>query len=136
MTERKFKYQQPNNTEERVEAIYEEFCSSPSINDRKPVETLKDHVVALLAHSKDIEWRKKLDREADSYSIQFALFTLAFIAIVFLWSGWWSESSDWEWLNNHRFALRLWGTAFAAVYIGVSIDTFVSFQKVVGLWFY
>jgi hypothetical protein len=122
MRERKFKYQQPKSTEERVEAIYEEFCSSSSTNDRKPVETLKDHVVALLTHSKDIEWRKKHYREAENHSIQSALFTLAFIAIVFLWSGWWSDSTDWEWLNNHRFPLRLWGTAFAAVYIGVSIE--------------
>jgi len=135
MKERKFKFQQPKNTEERIEAIYEEFCSSSSINNRKSVETLKDYVVALLAHSKDIEWKKKLDREYDSYSIQFALFSLAFVAIVFLWSGWWSDSSDWEWLNNNRFAIRLWGTAFAAVYIGVSIERSSLFRKLWGFGF-
>jgi hypothetical protein len=131
MTKRKFKYQQPKNTEERVEAIYEEFCSSSSSSERRPVETLKDHVVALLVHSKDIEWRKKLDRETESYSIQSALLTLAFVAMVFLWNGWWSDSGDWDWLNNHRFSLRLWGIAFAAVYIGVSIERSSLFKR---LW--
>jgi len=130
MTERRFKYQRPQNTEERIEAIYEEFCSSSSNNDIKPVETLKDHVAALLSHSKDVERRKERDKEAESYSIQFALFTLAFVAIIFLWNGW-SDSSDWEWLNNHRFALRLWGVAFAAVYIGVSIERSSLFKR---LW--
>ncbi|MGN4964741.1 hypothetical protein [Aeromonas dhakensis] len=132
MIERKFKYQKPKSTEERVEAIYEELCSSSSSNNnKKTVETLKEHVVALLTHSKDIEWRKKRDREEDSNSIQSALFTLAFIAIVFLWNGWWNDSTDWEWLNNHQFALRLWGTAFAAVYIGVSIERSSLFKR---LW--
>jgi len=130
MTERKFQYQQPKNTVEHVEAIYEEFCCSPRHNDRKPVETLKDHVVALLAHSKHIEWQRKFDKEAENDSIQFSLFVLAFVAIVFLLNGW-SDSDDWEWLTNHRFALRLWGVAFAAVYIGVSIERSSLFRR---LW--
>ena len=135
MTERRFKYQQPKTTEERVEAIYEEFCSSSSSIDKKPIETLKDYVVALLSHSKDIEWRKKLDRETKDYSIQFALFTIAFVAIVFLWNGLWSDSSDLEWIKSHRFALRLWGIAFAAVYIGVSIERSSLFKSLWGFGF-
>lgn len=131
MAERKFKYAEPKNTEERIEAIYEEFCSTPSTIDRKPLETLKDHVVALLAHAKQVEWRRKLDGESDDYSIQFTLLTLAVVATIFLWQGGASDPSDWEWLDNHRFALRLWGIAFAAVYIGVSIERSSLFKK---LW--
>ena len=130
MTERKFKFQQPKNTAERVEAIYEEFCTAPTNNGREPVETLKDHVVALLAHSRHIERQRKIDKEDESHSIQFSLFILAFVAFVFLLNSW-SDSSDWAWLNNHRFVLRLWGVAFAAVYIGVSIERSSLFKK---LW--
>ncbi len=131
MTERKFRYAPPKNTEERVEAIYEELCSTPSTIERKRLETLKDHVVALLAHAKQVEWRRKFDRESDDYSIQFALLALAVVAAFFLWHGLVVETSDWKWLDNNRFALRLWGIAFAAVYVGVSIERSSLFKK---LW--
>lgn len=131
MTDRKFKYQQPKNTDERIEAIYEELHLSISNNNKKPVDTLKDYVAAMLENSKEIGWRKKREIEAENYSVQSALFTLAFLAIAFLSSIWWDVSSDWEWVENNRFALRLWGTAFAAVYVGVSIERSSFFKK---LW--
>lgn len=131
MTNRKYKYQLPKNTDERVEAIYEEFNVSPSQAKSTPVETLKDYLVELLKHSKKIELRKALEKEAISDSINIALGVLAVIAVLFLWLGLWVNSNDWEWLKSHRFSLRLWGTAFAAVYVGVSIERTSIFNR---LW--
>lgn len=130
MTERRFQYERPKNTDERIEAIYEEFRTTSS--SKNPLDTLKDYVIALLAHSKHVESTKEFERESDNYSILIALHTLAFVATLFLWFGLGSDaSSDWKWLNNHRFPLRLWGIAFAAVFIGVSIERSSLFRK---LW--
>jgi hypothetical protein len=129
MTDRKYKYQKPKNTDERVEAIYEEFIASNSTNDNSKVETLKDYLAASLLHSKKIEWGKQREKEAASDSINVALSILAVVAFGFLWLGWWVNSNDWDWLKNHRFALRLWGVAFAAVYIGVSIERTSLFSR-------
>jgi hypothetical protein len=85
---------------------------------------------AFLDHAKEVEWKRKLDKELNESSTQFALLALAFIAGLFLWYGN-SGISDWEWINSRRFALRLWGLAFAAVFIGVSIERSSMFKT---LW--
>lgn len=130
MTQRKFQFQRPKDTNEHIEAIYEELCSTPLNRNREPVETLKDHVVALLAHARQIEWKRKFEQESENASIEFSLLTLAIMSVVFLWSSW-GESNDWEWFNNHRLAVRLWGIVFAAMFVGISIERSSLFRK---LW--
>lgn len=130
MTDRKFRFRRPKNTDERIEAIYEEFCTTPTANGAGQAETLKDYVAGLLKQTRNAEWQLKRDKLSEEYSVSFALGILAFVAVVFLMNGW-SESRDWEWLNRHRFAIRLWGIAFAAVYVGVSIERSSLFKK---LW--
>lgn len=131
MTNSKFKYQQPKNTEERIEAICEEIRSTSSSFEKKPLVSLKDYVVALLVHVKHVEWTRKAEREADDHTLGFALGTLGLVAILFLWQGWWGHTSDWGWLQTHQFAVRLWGIAFAAVFVGVCIERSSVFA---GLW--
>lgn len=130
MSENKFKYQRPENTKEHIEAIYEEFRSTPSDKGDERKRTLKDLVSNLLDHAKKIESTKDRDKKSDDYSIQFSLYALAFIAVIFLWNGS-GEPSEWEWINTHRFALKLWGIAFASVFIGVSIERSSLFKR---LW--
>lgn len=130
MTERKFKYQKPRNTDERIEAIYEELCDTHIFNDKKQIETLKDHVVALLRQLRKVEQERKDEKEDEDYSLTISLGTLAFVSLVFLFNGW-GYSQDWEWLNSHQFAIRLWGVALAAVFVGVSIERSSFFKR---LW--
>lgn len=121
MKERKYKFEQPKNTEERIEAIYDELCQSPRVNGNNPVETFKDHLVAILNQLNISKLERKREKDMDNYSISFSLGVLAVLSAIFIFSGL-SGSRDWEWLNNHRFAVRLWGVAFAAVFVGVSIE--------------
>lgn len=130
MKKRKFEFEPPKNTDELIEAIYEELCITPKAGNTKQVETLKDYVTELLAQSKYVERERKYAKDSESFSISFALGTFAVVSLVFLLSGW-SDSRDFEWLNNHRFAVRLWGVAFAAVFIGVSIERSSLFKR---LW--
>lgn len=121
MKDRKFKYQRPQNTTERLEAIYDELHESAPINNEKQLDTLKDHVVALLAHIRKIEQRKENEKEDAELSLRFTLGVFAFIASVLLFNGF-QDQSDWEWLNNNRFSIRLWGVGLSAVFIGVLIE--------------
>lgn len=133
MSDRRFKYKRPTRSAERIEAIYEEVSSSSrggGVGREPPPDSLKDYVVAILANLKSEAGHRKLAKDGENYSIQFALFALALVSVVFLVNGW-SRPSDWQWLNEHRFALRLWGIAFAAVYLGVSIERSSMFRR---LW--
>ncbi|PKV46378.1 hypothetical protein CLU92_3785 [Janthinobacterium sp. 61] len=132
MSERKYRFHRPNNPDQHLEAIYEELSLSPHEHDRRPTQTLKDHVVALLKHAREIESKresKDLDR---SYSINWALGALAFLACLFLWHGL-TKADDTDWLYQHHFAIRLWGIAFAAVFLGVSIERSSFFKS---LWLF
>jgi hypothetical protein len=131
MSERIFKYRQPTNTDESISAIYEEISLSPKENNRQPLETLKDYVVALLTHSKNVQSTNNRLKEQEKESYSFALYTLGFIALTFLYFGWWSKPSDWEWLDKYRFTTRLWGITFAAIYVGITIENSSLFEK---LW--
>jgi hypothetical protein len=127
----KFRFRSPQNTEERIEAIYDELSSSPRLrNGTKPVDTLKDAVGALLQRARDWERASVEAAEKITNEKNWALGALAALAAVFLFNGW-SGSRDWEWLNQNRFAVRLWGVAFAAVYVGVSIEQTSFFRS---LW--
>jgi cation transport ATPase len=132
MIEKKFKYQPPKNTDERIEAIYDELSSTSNNNPNKSIETLKDHLVALLAHSKHVEWKRERKSDDDNLSTRFSLLFLAVLSILLLWLSW-SNSQDWEWLTSHNFALGLWGVAFALIFVGVSIERSSFFEH---LWKY
>lgn len=128
---RKYKYEKPRNQDQHLEALYEELSLSPRENDRhRPTETLKDLVVALLDHAKRTEWQRNNEKEAQSYTVTWALWALFILTVIFLSNGF-AGSGDWAWLDRHRFAIRLWGIAFAAVFVGVSIERSSFFR---GLW--
>lgn len=133
MSGRKYKHEKPKNHEQCMEAIYEELSFSPSNNIRdRPTETVKDYVAALLGEIRGAETKREIEKEAESFSVSWALGALAVLGLIFLVNGF-SGASDWEWLNQHRFAVRLWGIAFAAVFVGVSIERSSFFRS---LWAY
>lgn len=131
MAERKYKYEKPRNPDQHLEALYEELSLSPRENDRyRPTDTLKDHVVALLDHANRTELQRKDEKETESDAVTWALGALAVLTVIFLFNGF-AGAGDWAWLEHHRFAIRLWGIAFAAVFIGVSIERSSFFKS---LW--
>jgi hypothetical protein len=122
MSERKYRYEKPRDPKQCVEAMYEELSFSPKekISDRR-TETLKDYVAALLGELKNAESKRETEKEQENYSVSLALGALAVLGVIFLINGF-SSAGDWKWLDQHRFAVRLWGIAFAAVFVGVSIE--------------
>ena len=131
MPENKFKFRDPQNTKERIEAIYEELrATKPEKYGYKPEESLKDLVTALLCHYRSLKIEQKLEKEFSNDALNYALGILAFIAILFLMNGS-DDASDIEWLNIHHFAIKLWGIALASVYVGISIERSSFFQH---LW--
>lgn len=130
MSERKYQFHNPSTPDEHLEAIYEEMSLSPNEKDRRPTQTLKDHVVELLKHAKAVESKRESADSYRSYSINWALGALALLACLFLWHGLTKADND-NWLSQHHFAIRLWGIAFAAVFLGVSIERSAFFKS---LW--
>lgn len=127
----RFKYKRPQTSEERIEAIYEALSDSPqkeSAGIYRP--TLKDSIAELLERARKWEIERAVAAKRITNEQNWALGGLAFLALVFLTNGW-GSSRDFEWLNENRFAIRLWGSAFAAVYIGVSIERTSFFRS---LW--
>lgn len=132
MSERKYKYEKPRNQEQHVEAMYEELSLTPRQNSRSgPAETLKDYVAALLEQLKHAEFRRRIDLEAASFKVTRAQGYLAALAMIFLSLNSLGGRSDGQWLDQYIFAIRLWGVAFAAVFVGVSIERSSFFS---GLW--
>jgi hypothetical protein len=131
MAERNYRYKRPSKPEEHLEALYEELSLSPMEgNNFRPTETLKDHVAAVLAHMQRNELKRKDEKDDESYSIDWALGAIAVLSAIFLFNGM-AGSNDWAWLDNHRFAIRLWGVAFAALFVGLSIEKSSFFRR---LW--
>lgn len=132
MSERKYQFKNPKTPEEHVEALYEELSLSPEEKTgNRQTETLKDYVAALLAQLRKAEYRRDVEKETEAYSISVALGTLAVLGLAFLLNGVASNTDDWEWLDQHRFAIKLWGLAFAIVFVGVCIEQSSLFRN---LW--
>lgn len=130
MSTRKYKFKKPQGPDEHLEAIYEELSDSPrSHSEHRPVETVKDYVAALLAQARQVERDRQNDKEGAAQSLNWALGALAVLALVFLFHGA-SGSTEFEWLDNHRFAIKLWGVAFAAVFVAVSIERTSFFRSI------
>jgi hypothetical protein len=133
MTERKYRFQRPRDHEQRVEAVYEELSLSPlEENGRnRPMETMKDHLVGILAQLKQTEFQRKIDEESRSYDVTWAQGMLAVLAIGCLCINILGTTGGDDWLDQHLFSIRLWGVCFAAIFLGVSIER-TSFFRV--LW--
>jgi hypothetical protein len=121
MAERRFKYAEPKNTDERIEAIYEEFRSTSRQINTTEVDTIKDHLAALLSALRKNEFTRELERESETHSMSHALGILGFISLLLLLTGY-RGSEDIEWIQHNQFTLLLWGIACGAVFVGVSIE--------------
>lgn len=131
MVDRKYRFKQPTKPLEHLEALYEELSLSPvEANNFRPTATLKDHVAAVLAYLQQSELRRKDEKDDESNSVDWALGAVAILSTIFLFNGA-LGSKDWAWLDNHRFAIRLWGVAFAALFVGLSIERSSFFKS---LW--
>lgn len=121
MEDRKYKMRSPRGQEEHLEAIYEELTRSPQENVFRNTRTVKDQLAAILDHVQNVERQRKNEKQQESYAVTWAMGILGIASIIFLINGL-SDPGDWNWLNEHRFAIRLWGIGLAAVFVGVSIE--------------
>ena len=130
MSPRKYQFKKPSGPDEHLEAIYEELSGSPrSHGEPWRVETIKDYVAALLTHAREAERNRQTERERTAHSLNWALGALAVLALVFLFNGI-VGSNEFAWLDSHRFPIKLWGVAFAAVFVCVSIERSSFFRSI------
>ena len=117
---RKFEHEKPKDTNERIEAIYEELCIARD-SDTYSLSTLKDYVNEVLKLLRKVEMGPKDKEHAEESSLSIAIGLLAFLSFILLTIGW-GKSPNIDLINDLRFPISLWGIAFAAVFIGVSIE--------------
>jgi hypothetical protein len=132
MTDHKYRFKKPLGEEEHFEAIYEELTLSPLERDFKPRVTVKDYLKAIFDHFAKIDSIRRLEKNAESNDTDLALAILALLSIAFLSNGA-IKSNEWEWLDNNRFSIWLWGIAFSAIFLGIVIERTSIFKT---LWSY
>lgn len=127
---RKFKYTRPRSAEEVAEAIYEQMSETTVEDQYGRLDTLKDYVASI---RKEIaEWRREQQRirEGAESSERWALGALAVLAIILLLAAF-GERGDFEWIERHRFTIRMLGIISAGLYVGLSIERSAFFSM---LW--
>lgn len=127
-SEPKYKYKKPSKPDEYIEAIYEELSEVDDSYFNK--NTIKHYVYEILKRQRESDLDKKRESEQNNYNISWSLGFLAFIAFVLIFNGS-KENSEFSWIIQNGFTLKVWGLALAILYIGVSIEKFSIFKH---LW--
>ncbi|WP_429157924.1 hypothetical protein [Aeromonas veronii] len=125
--EPKYKYKKPSSPDEYIEAIYEEL-SEMEVKTRNK-KTIKHYVYEILERQRESDFDKKRKSEQNDYNISWSLGFLAVIALILIFNGS-KESSEFNWLQQNGFTLKVWGLALAILYIGVSIEKFSIFKHI------
>lgn len=120
--QRKYVYGAPRDTKEHIEAIYEELRDSPGSGQTGVVRTtLKDVLSKLLEQIRNAERERRSEKENESYTIRVALILLGILSLALILNGT-AKHGDSSWIDDHRLAIRLWGMALAAVFVGIVIE--------------
>lgn len=130
MGDRKYRYKAPQGIRENIEAIYEELGADDGRrHDLSKPDTLRGNVVSILEKISKIDNYNKEEKRREEVRIELSLTIIGFIAHVLIWND--ASKSGVEWIHAHAFVIKLWGLAFATVFVGISLERSSIFKS---LW--
>lgn len=142
--DRGFKKNAPRNTEERIEAIYEELAETVDVHqsehlywkykqdehkERVKLVTLKDYVIGLLDWAERRDKGRADEKSAEIQSENVAVGLLAFLAFLGLALNSLSNKNFGP-MNDYIGVCRITGWMFALIYLGVYIERASFFRHI------
>ena len=119
----KFLYQEPKRSREHLEAISFQLRGTAKGDKAKArPATIQDHLAELVSLAREAAWQKKREPLMSQVAETSALYALAVICGLLTWYGSGHAASGWDWLDEHRFALKTWGVALSAVFVGIHVE--------------
>ncbi|WP_445359522.1 hypothetical protein [Microbulbifer sp. ANSA005] len=128
-------YQEKEPIKGVVSAIYDELKDTETYHRGKNERSLKSHVRNISMNISEHLAEQKQESFNKNHSTNWALGILSFIAICLLANSA-QENPDYDWIENNKLALKIWGVSLAAIYIGASLDALIIFQIIVGVFCY
>ena len=98
-------------------------------NTKKTLSTYLDEILGTLKFQ---EKSLKEKEEKDQFHISYLFGFLAFLSLSLITNGS-QDHPDFSWIDNNKFALKLWGVSLATIYLGVSVERLTFFRP---LWGY
>jgi hypothetical protein len=119
----KYLYREPRRSREHLEAIsFELRGTAKNGKSRGPRSTIQDHLAEIVSLAREAALERKWAPMKVKMAETSALYALAIICGFITWYGSGHAASGWDWLDAHRFALKTWGVALSAVFVGIHVE--------------
>lgn len=93
-------------------------------------KALSDYLTDILLSLKRIEKAEEKKESQKQFNLNYLFGVVAFVSIVLLSNGS-QDNPDFSWIDNNKFALKLWGVSLATIYLCMSIERMTFFKP---LW--
>lgn len=120
----KYLYREPRRPREHLEAISFQLRGTAAMGSsaRTQPATIQDHLAELVSLARKAACQKKREPLMIQIAETSSLFALAFICGFLTLYGSRQAASGWDWLDEHRFALKTWGVALSAMFVGIHVE--------------
>lgn len=98
--------------------------------NNKEEKTVKSYLQDILNAIKYQSRLETFEKEQENFNINYLFGVFAFFSLVLISNGS-QDNPDFSWLQNNKFALKLWGISLATIYLGISIERLTFFKP---LW--
>lgn len=96
----------------------------------KEEKTVKSYLQDILNEIKYQSILEKREKDQKDFNINYLFGIFAFVSLALISNGS-QDNPDFSWLQNNKFALKLWGISLATIYLGISIERLTFFKP---LW--
>lgn len=129
MSKRKYQYNEPKNTREHIEAIYEEINFSERGKRNYTQDfTIKDLLTRILSTLREEIYKKNSKKEDERYALSASKTILVLVGITLIFCG--KADNDLNWISNNWLAIKLWGIALTSLFIGISLEDIDFFKRI------
>lgn len=84
-------------------------------------KALSDYLTDILLSLKRIEKAEETKESQKQFNLNYLFGVVAFVSIALLSNGS-QDNPDFSWIENNKFALKLWGVSLATIYLCMSIE--------------